>query len=107
VSGGQGFPSASHTVGRRSTLSVKKLRDLSAEDIEEKLDDFSEKEIAYLRDRGRLTPEQEARVGEDEGGDYDEMSKAELVEELEKRDLDSEGKKAELIARLEADDEGK
>lgn len=37
-------------------------------------------------------------------GDYDDMSKAELVELAEVRGLTKSGNKADLIARLEEDD---
>jgi SAP domain len=43
-------------------------------------------------------------VEEEEGGEYDSMSKAELVEAADERGLDSDGTKAEIKARLEEDD---
>lgn len=41
-----------------------------------------------------------------ESGDYDDLTKDELAEELESRGLAKSGSKAELIARLEESDAG-
>lgn len=45
-------------------------------------------------------------ASEPAGTSYGSMKKAELVEEAELRGLSAEGTVAELVARLEADDEG-
>ena len=50
-------------------------------------------------------PEVADDVDDDEEVDYHSMKKDELVALAEERDLDSSGTKAEIIERLEADDE--
>lgn len=63
-------------------------------------------EAEYLRQRGRLTEDIEVEGDSDGDGEYQSMSIKELRKELKSRELDfSKAKKAELIARLEADDE--
>lgn len=52
-----------------------------------------------------LPPTAEATSDVDADGSYDDLSKDELKELLEQRDLPVSGNKAELIARLEEDDE--
>jgi hypothetical protein len=49
--------------------------------------------------------EEEEEDEDEEGDNYDEMSLAELREELENRELDTKGKKNILVARLRKDDQ--
>lgn len=41
----------------------------------------------------------------DEPGAYDDMTKAELIEEADARGLDTSGNKPDILARIEADDD--
>lgn len=89
------------------------------------IDSLSKEDIDYLRDRGRLpagydggevshtvTPSQVAEQANTsvsseptiQPSQYSDATKAELIEELERRGLDTDGTKSELVARLEADD---
>jgi uncharacterized membrane protein len=49
---------------------------------------------------------QEEQEGQEDQTDYDAMSRDELREELQDRELSVSGKKSELVERLEADDRG-
>jgi len=53
---------------------------------------------------GQFHAQRNAVESEDKAGHYDELSKDELVAELEQRDLPKSGTKDELRARLEEDD---
>lgn len=72
---------------------------------------LSQDDLVYLRDRG-LLPE-DVEVGEGDDVAYADMTAAELKAEIEARNeerdesehLSVQGKKAELISRLEEDDE--
>lgn len=88
------------------------------------LDALSKEDIQYLRDRGRLPAGYDggevshtvtsSQIAEQENtnvassqlspADYQDAKKADLVEELERRGLDTDGTKDELIARLEEND---
>lgn len=85
---------------------------------------LSNEDIGYLRDRGRLPAGYDggevshtvtsSQVAEQENtnvsaevlapSQYSDATKADLIEELERRGLDTDGTKAELLERLEADD---
>lgn len=56
---------------------------------------------------GRQTTSEVAAPAEAEAKPYDKRKNDDLRAELEARGLDSSGKKAELVARLEADDAAK
>jgi hypothetical protein len=61
------------------------------------------KAVAAWREDG--TVPEPAEDDDEDGIEYSEATVDQLRAELERRELDTTGKKAELIARLEADDE--
>lgn len=84
-------------------------------------DNLSEEDVAYVRDRpwivddfnynnpdtsfDDLVEDSGSAQPGDEIENYNQVRKADLVDELKHRGLDSTGNKDELVARLEKDDE--
>lgn len=74
-------------------------------------DDLTDEELKWisqfdwmLKEAGLTQEEVASRLGTDEETDYSSKTAEELRGELISRDLSIDGKKAELIERLEADD---
>lgn len=62
--------------------------------------------VASVKARGATPTSAVGGSDETDSGAYSDLSKEELQDELASRDLAVSGNKDELIARLEADDEG-
>jgi hypothetical protein len=107
---GLGESAAGVGVDVEDTPDEAHFRDLHNEAYAGELDQATEQaaareSVAPASEMPSTAPEPEPEEGDGEGGDYDEFTVDELRDDLRSRDLHTSGTKAELIARLEDDDE--
>jgi hypothetical protein len=84
---------------------AKIQRFLEAEEDEDDVDPEEEEEDDDVEDEDEDEDEDEEEAEDDED-DYNDWSLVQLRSELKRRELDSKGKKDELVERLQEDDEG-
>jgi hypothetical protein len=87
-----------HLAALRSREGLKSANDkLAADNVKKRFDPVAEAQARAERER--------AREAGEEIPPYEEWTRGELLEELDSRGLSKQGKNAELIARLNEDDE--